>query len=62
MLEQALTVHCQSYADKMILVLTVDPDVIPDYRTLSAEFEASLELIKNAVIERGLAVRVKKED
>nr|XP_017217931.1 PREDICTED: O-acyltransferase WSD1-like isoform X2 [Daucus carota subsp. sativus] len=59
---QALTVHCQSYADKMILVLTVDPDVIPDYRTLSAEFEASLELIKNAVIERGLAVRVKKED
>uniref|UniRef100_A0A164UHA8 Uncharacterized protein n=1 Tax=Daucus carota subsp. sativus TaxID=79200 RepID=A0A164UHA8_DAUCS len=58
----ALTVHCQSYADKMILVLTVDPDVIPDYRTLSAEFEASLELIKNAVIERGLAVRVKKED
>lgn len=55
---QALTVHWQSYGEKMILVLTVDPDVIPDYKDLSADFEASLKLIKDAVIQGGAAIPV----
>lgn len=53
---QALTVHWQSYGEKMILVLTVDPDVIPDYNNLCTDFEASLKLIKDAVIQGGAAV------
>ncbi|KAK1399440.1 O-acyltransferase WSD1-like [Heracleum sosnowskyi] len=48
---QALTVHWQSYGEKMILVLTVDPDVIPDYNNLCTDFEASVKLIKDAVIQ-----------
>ncbi|KAL1824040.1 hypothetical protein ACET3Z_010818 [Daucus carota] len=55
---QALTVHWQSYADKVILVLTVDPDVIPDYNNLCTDFVASLKLIKDAVIQSGATVRV----
>lgn len=53
---QALTIHWQSYGDKMILVLTVDPNVIPDPRKLCTDLEVSLKLIKDAVIQRGLAV------
>ncbi|GMH08898.1 hypothetical protein Nepgr_010738 [Nepenthes gracilis] len=49
---QALTIHFQSYADKMIIVLAVDEGVIPDPHTLCGYLEKSLELIKNAVIER----------
>ncbi|KAL1824038.1 hypothetical protein ACET3Z_010816 [Daucus carota] len=55
---QALTVHWQSYGEKMILVLTVDPDVIPDYKNIYADMEASLQLIKDAVVQRGEAVPV----
>lgn len=42
----------------MILVLTVDPDVIPDYNNLCSDFEASLKLIKDAVIQSGVPVPV----
>ncbi|KAK1399439.1 O-acyltransferase WSD1-like [Heracleum sosnowskyi] len=51
---QALTLHWQSYGDKIIFVLTVDPDVIPDYKNLCDDFEASLQLIKDAVIQSGV--------
>ncbi|KAL8097285.1 wax ester synthase/diacylglycerol acyltransferase 11-like isoform X1 [Apium graveolens] len=52
----AFAVHWQSYGEKMIFVLTVDPDVIPDYNNLCADFESSLKLIKDAVTQSGLAV------
>ncbi|XP_074367898.1 wax ester synthase/diacylglycerol acyltransferase 11-like [Apium graveolens] len=55
---QALTVHWQSYSEKMILVLTVDPDVIPDYNNLCTDFEASLKLIRDAVIQSRSVVPV----
>lgn len=51
---QALTVHFQSYANKMIIVVAVDPNVIPDPHLLCNDFEESLKIIKNVVIERGL--------
>ncbi|KAL8113212.1 wax ester synthase/diacylglycerol acyltransferase 11-like [Apium graveolens] len=47
----ALTTHWQSYGEKMILVLTIDPDVIPDYNNLCVDFESSLKLIKDAVTQ-----------
>lgn len=56
MLEQALTVHWQSYGEIMIFVLTVDPDVIPDYNNLCADFESSVKLIKEAAIQSGVGV------
>ena len=46
----------------MILVLTVDPDVIPDYKNIYADMEASLQLIKDAVVQRGEAVPVQNLD
>lgn len=56
LLWQALTIHWQSYGDKMILVLTVDPSVIPDPHKLCTDLEVSLKLIKDAVIQRLPAV------
>lgn len=54
LLEHALTVHWHNYGEKMIFVLTVDPNVIPDYNNLCTNFEKSLQLIKEAVVQRGL--------
>lgn len=39
----------QSYFNKMILVVTVDENAIPDPQQLLDDFEESLTLIKDAV-------------
>ncbi|GAB4826223.1 hypothetical protein Ancab_009088 [Ancistrocladus abbreviatus] len=49
---QALTVHFQSHADKMTIVLAVDQGVIPDPHRLCDDLEESLQLMKNAVVDR----------
>ncbi|XP_027939478.1 O-acyltransferase WSD1-like isoform X2 [Vigna unguiculata] len=46
---QALTIHFQSYANKMTISLAVDPLVIPDPYLLCDDFEQSLKLIRDAV-------------
>ncbi|GAB4826224.1 hypothetical protein Ancab_009089 [Ancistrocladus abbreviatus] len=51
-LPQALTVIFQSHADKMTIVVAVDQDVIPDPHRLCDDLEESLQLIKNAVVDR----------
>ncbi|XP_010266526.1 PREDICTED: O-acyltransferase WSD1-like isoform X2 [Nelumbo nucifera] len=48
----ALTIHFQSYMDKMTIVLAVDQDVIPDPQRLLGDLEESLKLIKNVVMSR----------
>lgn len=53
---QALTLHFQSYMDKMTISLAVDPEVIPDPHQLCDELEESLKLIKDAVVRRGLII------
>ncbi|EXB84227.1 O-acyltransferase WSD1 [Morus notabilis] len=50
----ALTIHFQSYVDKMTIILAVDPNVIPDPQQLFDDFEDSLKLICEAVIKQGL--------
>lgn len=50
-LPQALVIHWQSYGEKMILSLSVDPNVIPDPYKLAYDIQSSLKLIKNAVID-----------
>lgn len=52
----AMHLHFQSYADKMTVCLSVDPDVIPDPDKLLDELEESLRLIRDAVVERGLPI------
>ncbi|XP_074281673.1 wax ester synthase/diacylglycerol acyltransferase 11-like isoform X2 [Silene latifolia] len=49
---QALTIHFQSYMDKMTFVLAIDPDVIPDPQKLCDDIEESLGLAKKAVLEK----------
>ncbi|KAH9603613.1 hypothetical protein KSS87_015989 [Heliosperma pusillum] len=49
---QALTVHFQSYMDKMTLVLAVDQDVISDPQRLCDDIEESLRLAHKAIIEQ----------
>ena len=51
---QALTVHFQSYMDKMTLVITVDPNVIPDPHRLCEDIKESLKIIVDTVVARGL--------
>ncbi|RYR05347.1 hypothetical protein Ahy_B06g085216 isoform C [Arachis hypogaea] len=46
---QALTMHFQSYANKMIISLSVDPSVIPDPYLLCDDFEESLKLMRDVV-------------
>ncbi|XP_021729094.1 O-acyltransferase WSD1-like [Chenopodium quinoa] len=46
---QALTVHFQSYMDKMTLVLAVDQNVIPEPQQLCDDVVESLEVVKQAV-------------
>lgn len=52
-------INFQSYIDKMIIVVSVDENAIPDQQQLLDDFEDSLNLIKNAVIERGLDKNLK---
>ncbi|XAR52218.1 Long-chain-alcohol O-fatty-acyltransferase [Bertholletia excelsa] len=53
-LPQALTIHIQSYGDKMTFALAIDPSVIPDPHQLCDDLEDSFELIKEAALRRGL--------
>ncbi|GAB2227617.1 hypothetical protein Droror1_Dr00009443 [Drosera rotundifolia] len=46
---QSLTVHFQSYADKMIIVLAADEVHVPDPHQLCDDLVESLQLAKNAV-------------
>ncbi|KAM3287393.1 hypothetical protein P3S67_020823 [Capsicum chacoense] len=55
----ALMINIQSYIDKIIIVASVDEHAIPDPQLLLDDFEDSLNLIKNAVIERGLVKNFK---
>uniref|UniRef100_M1BMN0 Wax synthase n=1 Tax=Solanum tuberosum TaxID=4113 RepID=M1BMN0_SOLTU len=56
---KALMINFQSYINKMIIVVSVDENAIPDPHQLLDDFEDSLNLIKNAVIERGLVKNLK---
>ncbi|XP_010426427.1 PREDICTED: O-acyltransferase WSD1-like [Camelina sativa] len=49
----ALTMHFQSYMNKMTMSLTVDPTVISDPHRLCDDLEESLRSIKTAVQKRG---------
>ncbi|KAF6173052.1 hypothetical protein GIB67_006428 [Kingdonia uniflora] len=49
---EALTLHFQSYANKMTISLGVDEATIPDPHRLCDDLEESLKLIKEAVIAR----------
>lgn len=48
-------INFQSYVNKMTIVLSVDENTIPDPHQLCDDIVASLRLIKDAVISRGLA-------
>ena len=50
--DQALTMHFQSYMNKMTIYLTVDPTAICDPHQLCDDLEESLRSIKAAVQER----------
>ncbi|EFH42231.1 hypothetical protein ARALYDRAFT_918418 [Arabidopsis lyrata subsp. lyrata] len=50
----ALTLHFQSYANKVIISVTADPTVIPDPHKMCDDLVESLKIIKSAVLERGL--------
>lgn len=49
----AITIHCQSYADKMTIILAADPNVVPDPHRLLDDLEESLQLIKDAALKKG---------
>ncbi|VVB15814.1 unnamed protein product [Arabis nemorensis] len=50
----ALTLHFQSYVNKIIISVTADPTVIPDPHKMCDDLVESLKLIKSSVLERGL--------
>ncbi|KAL4598914.1 hypothetical protein ACB092_11G091500 [Castanea dentata] len=50
----ALMINFQSYSNKMTIVLSVDEDTIPDPKQLRDDIVDSLQLIKDAVIQKGL--------
>ncbi|KAK8497266.1 hypothetical protein V6N12_047037 [Hibiscus sabdariffa] len=47
---QALTIHFQSYVDKMSIVVAVDPSLISDPHLLCDDFQESLKLFKDAIV------------
>ncbi|ONK69157.1 uncharacterized protein A4U43_C05F19940 [Asparagus officinalis] len=49
---QAITLHFQSYMNKMEMVLAVDELTVPDPHQLLQDLAESLKLIKDAVVER----------
>uniref|UniRef100_A0A0D3EAN1 Uncharacterized protein n=1 Tax=Brassica oleracea var. oleracea TaxID=109376 RepID=A0A0D3EAN1_BRAOL len=51
---KALTIHFQSYANKVIISVTADPIVIPNPHKMCDNLVESLKLIKSSVLERGL--------
>ncbi|KAJ4848393.1 hypothetical protein Tsubulata_032815 [Turnera subulata] len=50
---QPLIIHLQSYNNKMMIVLAVDPDVIPDPHRLCDFIQESLKNMKDAVLDKG---------
>ncbi|XP_016461398.1 wax ester synthase/diacylglycerol acyltransferase 11-like [Nicotiana tabacum] len=58
----ALTINFQSYINKMTIVLSIDESAIPDPQQLLDDFEDSMKLIKDAVIERGLVKNRNDQD
>ncbi|XP_050251517.1 wax ester synthase/diacylglycerol acyltransferase 5-like isoform X2 [Quercus robur] len=48
----ALTIHYQSYVNKMTIALAVDPNAIPDPHQLCDELEESLKLIHDAIVKK----------
>ncbi|CAH2070112.1 unnamed protein product [Thlaspi arvense] len=53
---QALMIHFQSYAEKMVISIAVDPTIISDPHKLCDEMEESLKSMKAALLERGLLI------
>lgn len=49
---QALTIHFQSYVNKMTIALAVDPNVIPDPYQLCDDLEESLKLIQEDILKK----------
>ncbi|XP_055827482.1 wax ester synthase/diacylglycerol acyltransferase 11-like [Solanum dulcamara] len=49
---QAVTVHFQSYCNKMTISLAVDPQVIPDPYQLCDDLQDSLQMFKEAVTKQ----------
>ncbi|KAL5778651.1 hypothetical protein ACOSQ2_009388 [Xanthoceras sorbifolium] len=49
-----LMIHVVSYVNKMSFILSVDESIIPDPHQLCDDLEESLNLMKNAVTEKGL--------
>lgn len=49
---QALTIHFQSYVNKMTIALAVDPNAIPDPYQLCDDLEESLKLIHDAILKK----------
>lgn len=48
-------IHVVSYAKKVTFILSVDEGIIPDPHKLCDDLEESLNLIKDAVVAKGLA-------
>lgn len=58
-LPQALTLHFQSYVDKMTLVVTTDPNVISDPDRVCDDIKDALLMFTDVVVARGLVKNVK---
>ncbi|WCJ28902.1 O-acyltransferase (WSD1-like) family protein [Euphorbia peplus] len=52
----ALTIHFQSYAKKMTIVVAVDPDLIPNPHKLLEDFQESLLLVRDSIKDNALDV------
>ncbi|KAB1205029.1 O-acyltransferase WSD1 [Morella rubra] len=50
----ALTIHFQSYVNKMTITVAADPNVVPDPHQLCNDLEESLKLIRDSVVKKGL--------
>ncbi|CAN4085737.1 unnamed protein product [Withania somnifera] len=55
-LPHAVTIHFQSYYNKMTISISVDPQVIPDPYQLCDDLQHSLQMFKEAVTKQGLGV------
>lgn len=53
-LMQALVIHYQSYANKLVIALAADEKLIPNPYQLCDDLQNSLQNMKEAVIKRGL--------